>query len=96
VAAKIREIARENKVAMLEAPPLARALYKHTEIDDEIPEQLYAAVAEVLAYVFQLRSYSTHGGLYPDRPTTLAVPPEMDPLDPASRKQPGTPDGASE
>jgi flagellar biosynthetic protein FlhB len=80
VAAKIREIARENKVALLEAPPLARALYKHTEIGDEIPEQLYSAVAEVLAYVFQLRSYSKNGGHYPDRPSKLAVPPEMDPL----------------
>jgi flagellar biosynthetic protein FlhB len=80
VAAKIREIAKENKVALLEAPPLARALYKHTEIGDEIPEQLYSAVAEVLAYVFQLRSYSKNGGHYPDRPSKLAVPAEMDPL----------------
>jgi flagellar biosynthetic protein FlhB len=80
VAAKIREIAQENKVAMLEAPPLARALYKHTELEEEIPEALYSAVAEVLAYVYQLRAYSTHGGLYPDRPTKLPVPPEMDPL----------------
>jgi flagellar biosynthetic protein FlhB len=96
VAAKIREIAKENKVAMLEAPALARALYKHTDIDDEIPEALYAAVAEVLAYVFQLRSYSQHGGQYPDRPAKLAVPPEMDPLDPASRKEPDVPEGATE
>jgi flagellar biosynthetic protein FlhB len=80
VAAKIREIAKENKVALLEAPPLARALYKHAEIGDEIPEQLYSAVAEVLAYVFQLRSYSKNGGHYPDRPSKLAVPAEMDPL----------------
>jgi flagellar biosynthetic protein FlhB len=80
VAAKIRELAKENKVALLEAPPLARALYKHTEIGDEIPEQLYSAVAEVLAYVFQLRSYSKNGGHYPDRPTKLAVPAEMDPM----------------
>lgn len=87
VAAKIRELARENKVALLEAPALARALYKHTEIDDEIPEKLYSAVAEVLAYVFQLRNYKP-GGHYPDRPTRLAVPPEMDPLDPASQKKP--------
>ncbi len=87
VAAKIRELAKENKVAMLEAPALARALYKHTEIDDEIPEKLYSAVAEVLAYVFQLRNYSKVGGHYPDRPTKLPVPPEMDPLDPASQKQ---------
>jgi flagellar biosynthetic protein FlhB len=96
VAAKIREIAQENKVAMLEAPALARALYKHTDIDDEIPERLYSAVAEVLAYVFQLRSYSKGGGLYPDRPTKLAVPPDMDPLDPASKKKPGENNGATE
>ena len=85
VAAKIRELARENKVALLEAPALARALYKHTEIDDEIPEKLYSAVAEVLAYVFQLRNYSKGAGQYPDRPTALPVPPEMDPLNPASQ-----------
>jgi flagellar biosynthetic protein FlhB len=90
VAAKIREMAREHKVALLEAPALARALYKHTEIDDEIPEKLYSAVAEVLAYVFQLRNYSKVGGHYPDRPTRLPVPPEMDPLDPASRVVPDT------
>ena len=90
VAAKIREIAKENKVVLLEAPALARALYKHTEIDDEIPEALYSAVAEVLAYVFQLRAYSK-GTLdqYPDRPKKLPVPPEMDPFNPASQK-PGT------
>lgn len=87
VAAKIRELARENKVALLEAPALARALYKHTEIDDEIPETLYSAVAEVLAYVFQVRNFKA-GGRYPDRPTRLAVPPEMDPLNPASQKKP--------
>jgi flagellar biosynthetic protein FlhB len=87
VAAKIREIAKENKVAMLEAPALARALYKHTDIDDEIPEALYSAVAEVLAYVYQLRAYSK-GTLdqYPDRPQRLQVPPEMDPFNPASQK----------
>ncbi len=89
VAAKIREIAKENKVAMLEAPELARALHKHTEIGDEIPEALYAAVAEVLAYVFQLRAYSKNGGKHPDRPTKLAVPPELDPLNPASQNKPG-------
>lgn len=86
VAAKIREIAREHKVALLEAPALARALYRHTEIDDEIPEKLYSAVAEVLAYVYQLRTWKKEGGLYPERPTKLAVPPEMDPLNPASGK----------
>jgi flagellar biosynthetic protein FlhB len=95
VAAKIRELARENKVALLEAPALARALYRHTEIDDEIPEALYSAVAEVLAYVFQLRAFSKGGGKYPDRPTKLAVPPELDPHNPASQKQPDTNNGAT-
>jgi flagellar biosynthetic protein FlhB len=90
VAARIREIAKENKVTLLEAPALARALYKHTDIDDEIPEALYSAVAEVLAYVYQLRAYSK-GTLdqYPDRPNKLPVPPEMDPFNPASQKTPG-------
>ena len=99
VAAKIREIAKENKVAMLEAPALARALHQHTDIGDEIPEALYSAVAEVLAYVFQLRAYSKGGGKYPDRPTKLAVPPELDPLDPAFKKpgadKPGADNGAT-
>jgi len=88
VAAKIREIAKENKVVLLEAPALARALYKHTDIDDEIPEALFSAVAEVLAYVYQLRAY-TKGSSdhYPDRPNKLPVPPEMDPFNPASQQK---------
>ena len=87
VAAKIRELAKEHKVAILEAPALARALHKHTEIGDEIPARLYAAVAEVLAYVYQLRAYRP-GGRYPDRPTKLEVPADMDPNNPASQKKP--------
>ncbi|GGY75200.1 flagellar biosynthesis protein FlhB [Pseudoduganella plicata] len=87
VAARIRELAKEHKVAILEAPALARALHKHTDIGDEIPARLYAAVAEVLAYVYQLRAYRP-GGRYPDRPTRLDVPADMDPNDPASRKPP--------
>jgi flagellar biosynthetic protein FlhB len=83
VAAKIRELGAEHKVTLLEAPALARALYKHTDIDEEIPEKLFSAVAEVLAYVYQLRAYKKGEGLYPDRPAKLAVPAEMDPNDPA-------------
>jgi flagellar biosynthetic protein FlhB len=83
VAAKIRELAKEHKVTMLEAPALARALHKHTEIGDEIPEALYAAVAEVLAYVFQLRLFSKGGGNRPEIPRKFDVPPELDPLNPA-------------
>ncbi len=84
VAAKIRELAAEHNVPMLEAPPLARALYTHTEIGDEIPETLYTAVAEVLAYVFQLKAYRAHGGLHPQAPGDLEVPPQLDPLNPAA------------
>jgi flagellar biosynthetic protein FlhB len=80
VAARIRELAAEHKVPLLEAPPLARALFRHTELGDEIPATLYAAVAEVLAYVFQLRHFREVGGVYPDAPTALPVPPELDPL----------------
>ncbi|WP_312512297.1 flagellar biosynthesis protein FlhB [Massilia sp.] len=92
VAAKIRELGAEHKVAMLEAPPLARALYKHVEIDEEIPEKLYSAVAEVLAYVYQLRAYKKGEGDYPDRPRKLKVPDELDPLNPASQKPPAAGD----
>jgi flagellar biosynthetic protein FlhB len=79
IAAKIRELAREHKVPLLEAPPLARALHTHTEIGDEIPEALYTAVAEVLAYVFQLRTFGKFGGDRPVEPTDLAVPKDLDP-----------------
>jgi flagellar biosynthetic protein FlhB len=80
VAAKIRELAVANKVPLLEAPPLARALYKHTELGDEIPQALYTAVAEVLAYVFQLRTFNKHGGVRPQQPDDIDVPPQLDPL----------------
>jgi flagellar biosynthetic protein FlhB len=79
VAAKIRELAAEHNIPLLEAPPLARALYTHTELGDEIPETLYAAVAEVLAYVFQLRGFRQNGGIRPVEPSELYVPAELDP-----------------
>ena len=94
VAAKIRELGKEHKVALLEAPALARALHKHAEIGDEIPEALYSAVAEVLAYVFQLRAYNKGGGKYPERPGRLPVPPELDPHDPASQQKPDAKPGS--
>ena len=53
VAARIRELARANDVALVENPPLARALHKEVEVGQEIPPALYAAVAEVLAYVYE-------------------------------------------
>jgi flagellar biosynthesis protein FlhB len=85
VAAKIREIAENNNVPTLEAPPLARALYRHAELGDEIPETLYTAVAEVLAYVFQLRAYHEHGGAQPETPENFDVPSHLDPENPAAQ-----------
>ena len=82
IAQKIRELAEENGVPLLEAPPLARALYRHSDIGDQIPAQLYTAVAEVLAYVYQLNQFVASGGanmLPPQPPGLLPVPAEMDP-----------------
>jgi flagellar biosynthesis protein FlhB len=75
IAMKIRDLARESKVPVLQAAPLARALYTHVELDHEVPAALFAAVAQVLAWVYQLRA---------DPRSTLAapqvsVPPELDP-----------------
>jgi len=77
VAARIRELAKENKVAILEAPSLTRALYKHTKLGDEIPAGLYTAVAEVLAWVYQLKRWKSEGGDAPRTPTDLPVPAEL-------------------
>ena len=79
IALKIREIGAQHGVPMLEAPPLARALYRHAELDREIPAALYAAVAEVLAYVFQLNNWRQVGGNYPTPPRAIAVPAELVP-----------------
>ncbi|OQP29608.1 flagellar biosynthesis protein FlhB [Pantoea latae] len=78
VALKIRELAAEHRIPLLEAPPLARALYRHTEIGQQIPGALYAAVAEVLAWVWQLRRWKREGGLIPNKPKNLPVPADMD------------------
>lgn len=78
-ALRIRELARDNRVPVMEVPPLARALYRHAELGDEIPETLYIAVAEVLAYVFQLRRFETQGGRAPLPPQLIEVPGGLDP-----------------
>lgn len=56
LAKQIREIAREANVPIVEDPPLARTLYANVEVDSEIPEDLYKAVAQVLAFVYQLKN----------------------------------------
>lgn len=82
LAERIMELGREHTVPVLQAPPLARALYRHAEVGDNIPERLYTAVAEVLAYVYQLRNpeYTTRR---PIKPQHLPVPADMDMPEPA-------------
>jgi flagellar biosynthetic protein FlhB len=62
MALSIRDVAGKHRISVVEAPPLARALYRHAQIDREIPVNLYAAVAQVLSYVYQLkRWHPAHG-----------------------------------
>ncbi len=79
MAMKIRDVAKEAKVPVLQAPPLARALYAHAELDREIPAALFAAVAQVLAYVYQLRAAMDGRGKPPGPLPDLKVPVELDP-----------------
>jgi flagellar biosynthetic protein FlhB len=75
VATRIREIATEHSVPIFEAPPLARALYQSVEIGSEIPATLYAAVAQVLTYIYQLKAARTSGARPPEPP---AIDPGID------------------
>jgi flagellar biosynthetic protein FlhB len=73
-ALRIRSIATDCDIPIFEAPPLARALYRSTEIGYEIPHVLYMAVARVLAYVFQLKSATPTD--YVPKPTDFDIPVE--------------------
>jgi flagellar biosynthesis protein FlhB len=79
IALRIRDIAHAAGVPVLEAPPLARALYAHAELDREVPTALFAAVAQVLAYVYQLRAALAGRGAAPGALPPLPVPDELDP-----------------
>ena len=76
LAIRIRDLARDGGVPVLEAPPLARALYTHVELDAEVPAMLFAAVAQILAWVYQLRRTPNLNLQAPN----VHVPPELDPL----------------
>jgi flagellar biosynthetic protein FlhB len=77
LALKIREIAQEHKVMVLESPALARAVYYSTELDEEIPAGLYLAVAQVLAYVYQLRQYRAGKGKRPGPLPDFPIPADL-------------------
>lgn len=93
MAFRIRDAARAAQVPVLEAPPLARALYAHAELDREIPAALFSAVAQVLAWVFQLRAAMAGKGRAPGDLPDLQVPPELDPKNqPAATSAPAKDD----
>ena len=76
---RIRDGARVAEVPVLQAPVLARALYAHAELDHEVPVALFAAVAQVLAYVYQLRAAAAGQGTAPPVLPELKIPAELDP-----------------
>jgi len=78
LAMRIKELATEAKVPVLQSPVLARALFAHAEVDREIPAALFAAVAQVLAYVYQLKAAMKAHTAKPTMPNP-PVPPELDP-----------------
>ena len=86
MAMRIRDAAKGAAVPVLQAPPLARALYAHAEIDREIPAALFGAVAQVLAWVYQLRAAVAAGRTHHADQPDPQVPPE---LDPANDLRPG-------
>jgi len=80
LAFKIRDIAKENAIPVLQSPMLARALYANAEIDQDIPTSLYTAVAQVLAYIYRLKAALRGDGPAPGEAPLPFVPPELDPM----------------
>jgi len=80
LAMKIRDVAKNNAIPVIQAPMLARALYANSELDQDIPSTLYTAVAQVLAYVYRLRAALRGEGPMPGELAQPFVPPELDPL----------------
>lgn len=77
IALKIREIGNEHRIQVLESPALARSIFYSTEIEQQIPAGLYLAVAQVLAYVYQIRQYQAGRGKRPDPLHDLPIPPDL-------------------
>ena len=82
IALKIREIGRHHNVEIFEAPPLARALFRNSDVGETIPSELYLAVAQILAYVLQVKEANFADRRRLIRPTNLSVPISLsDPTD---------------
>jgi flagellar biosynthetic protein FlhB len=80
LAMKIRDIAKNHNIPVLQSPMLARALYTNAELDREIPASLFTAVAQVLAYIYKLKAALRGDGPMPGELQQPFVPPELDPL----------------
>ena len=89
MALRIRDCARGADVPVLQSPVLARALYAHAEVDQEVPVSLFAAVAQVLAYVYQLRAGLAGQGAMPLDLPELDIPAELDPHNKRDEPEPG-------
>jgi flagellar biosynthetic protein FlhB len=77
IAARIRQLAVASAVPLVSAPPLARALFRSTKLGEQIPDSLYLAVAQVLAYVYQLKAGRPLGQPAPEPPRDLPVPDDL-------------------
>lgn len=77
MAMKIREVANKHSIPVVESPMLARAIYYHTRLEQEIPEGLFKAVAQVLAYVFQLKAFRRGKARRPFLPKQLPIPEDL-------------------
>ena len=77
LALKIREIGAKHNILLLESPALARSIYHSTELEQEIPAGLYLAVAQVLAYVYQIRQHQAGKGKRPDPLKDLPIPTDL-------------------
>ena len=77
LALKIREIGAKHNILLLESPALARSIYHSTELEQEIPAGLYLAVAQVLAYVYQIRQHQAGQGKRPDPLKDLPIPADL-------------------
>ncbi|MDR6214106.1 EscU/YscU/HrcU family type III secretion system export apparatus switch protein [Paracidovorax wautersii] len=82
LAFRIRDIAEQHAVPVLQSPMLARALYAHAELEQPIPAALFSAVAQVLAYVYRLKAAMRGEGRMPDAQPDPFIPPELDPHQP--------------
>ncbi len=87
MAMAIRELAERHRIAVVEAPPLARSLYRQAQVDQEIPVKLYAAVAQVLSYVYQLRAWAPGRGPMPSLAPVDAGPEGAIDFDPHGAKE---------